>query len=134
MSIFEEYVDRLGDVYSATIYVAKEARRRAESTDNLILHSEAISWVISGEQPAILSMKDKSPTEANSIRSQVNETLAYVEDLGVCESVKLSINSSISNKHLIYIYKDVPDSNQQARVRVLTNILWYTLNLDKYSN
>ena len=134
MSVFQDCVDKLGDVYSATIYIAKEARRRAEATDNLLLHSEAISWVITGEKPSILSTVDNLPTKDNYIQSQVNETLKYIDDLGVAESVKLSINSSISNKHLIYIYKDVPNDHQQARVRVLTNMLWYNLHFDKHSN
>lgn len=131
---FHQLEQELGSSYAAVNLIASEARKLATQYDNKILHSEAIDWYLTGNKPKILNDKYKLYTSSNYVRSYVDEVLSYVDDIGVCESVRHSISASRSSNHLIYVYKDVSDDFRQARVRVLTRIIWYDLNLDRRSN
>lgn len=124
---------QLGSAYAAVNYISSEARKLASKYDDLILHSEAIEWIVTGKKPKILSNISKVCNRSNYVKSYIDEVLCYVDDNNVCESVRYSINASKSSNHLIYVYKDVPDPSRQARVRVLTRMIWYDLNLNRRS-
>lgn len=130
---FQKLEQQLGSSYAAVNYISSEARKLASKYDNLILHSEAIDWIITGEKPKILSDIGKLCTRPNYVKSYIDEVLCYIYDINVCESVRHSINASRSSNHLIYVYKDVPDRSRQARVRVLTRMIWYDLDLNRRS-
>lgn len=132
VTMFQQLSEELGDAYQAVNHIAAQARKLAESHNNVILHSEAINWVITGVKPDILEQVDKLPDKPNFFRSYVDEALAYVSDGPVRRSAKSSIFASKSARHLIYIYRDVSDPHRRARVRVLTRMVWYNLKLDKY--
>lgn len=130
---FHKLEHKLGSPYAAVNYISSEARKLASKYDNVILHSEAIDWVITGEKPKIISGVGKLSTKLNYVKSYIDEILCYVDDASVCESVRYSIDASRSSNHLIYVYKDVPDESRQARVRVLTRMIWYNLDLNRRS-
>lgn len=128
---FRELTNQLGSPYAAVNYISSEARKLANKYDNIILHSEAIDWVVTGEMPDILKNNKykRIPHRKSNLRSYMDELLSYVDDEAVCESVRYSIYASKSSNHLIYVYKDVSDESRQTRVRVLTRMIWYNLNL-----
>jgi hypothetical protein len=124
--IFEEYVNRYGSVFGACNAIAFKARKRAEATDNLVMHSEAISWVLSDVEPLII--QDFAQTRrkyCSSVCISVTQSvLDLVNDTEVKDAVEASIKESRRKKHLLYIYKDISDIYKQGRVRVLCNIIW----------
>lgn len=128
-SKFQDYVDNCnGNIYAAVNYVAKAARTRAETHNNIILHSEAISWVLTGETPQILNDIDVAQSNHSYALSYIDEVLSCVDDSDVCECVRMSLKYSKKSNHLIYVYNGVPDTERQARVRILVRMIWYHLN------
>ena len=121
---FQHIAKSFDSVYEATMYVAKTARRYAEKTNNRVLHSEAIDWVLTGETPEILNQSHRRAI------SYIDDLLSEVSDSLVCRSVRCSVYESTRNKHLIYRYIDVNDEPRRARVRVLTNMIWYRTSND----
>lgn len=127
--LFQKYIDAFGSIYAAVSAVSKAARNIANKYDNVILHSEAITWVLTGERPPILERYNEiQERRKNPDIHIINEMLSYVDDKQVCECVKLSINRTKQNNHLIYIYKGISDENKKARVRILTRMIWYQIH------
>lgn len=124
MNEFEELVDNCysGNRYAACMYVAKEARRRATACKDDVLDSESISWVLTGKReiPSVSTQKKIEKWFANQY-----DILNYVEDAQIRKSVTRSLGISKTLKHLTYAYEKSLNECEMARVRVLTNILWY---------
>ncbi len=121
----DRYIQLCGSRFSATVFVANEARRLADKYQNVISHAEALSWVLSGEVPQnVKYYKDK--LEQRSLRplQSANEYLENILDDQVKQSVWRSLVKSNQSGHLIYQYIEVYDKYRQARIRVLTNMLW----------
>lgn len=116
---FQQIAKSFDSVYGATMYVAKSARRYAEDSHNLVLHSEAIDWVLTGEVPEILNQSHRRTI------SYIDDLLSQVSDASVRRSVRCSVYESMKNKYLVYKYIDVLDEPRRCRVRVLTRMIWY---------
>lgn len=121
---FEDLADNVynGNRYAACMYVAKEARRRATNCEDSVLDSESISWVLTGKRN--VSKKDQKKLIEKWYSNQY-DILNYVENEDIRTSVSKSLGISKSLKHLVYAYEKSLNESEQARVRVLTNILWY---------
>lgn len=124
--IFDGYTKQCGSPYIACNLISSKARELAERNNNIIMHSEAISWVLSDIKPQILSIYEKNKQKyRNSVCITVTqEVLELVSDSEVTDAVESSIRQSRREKHLIYMYKDITDAPRQSRVRVLCNIIW----------
>lgn len=121
---FEDLANNVynGNRYAACMYVAKEARRRAAKCEDSVLDSESISWVLTGKRN--VSKKDQKKLIEKWYDNQY-DILNYVENKDIRASVSKSLGISKSLKHLVYAYEKSLNESEQARVRVLTNILWY---------
>lgn len=121
---FEDLADNVynGNRYAACMYVAKEARRRAAKCEDSVLDSESISWVLTGKRN--VPKKDQKKLIEKWYSNQY-DILNYVENKDIRTSVSKSLGISKSLKHLVYAYEKSLNESEQARVRVLTNILWY---------
>lgn len=125
---FQQFIDMCdGNVYKAVNLVAKLARQKAEATNNLVLHSEAISWVLTSETPQILNEVSNPKDCASYSTAYISDVLSYIDDIQVCDAVRTSLKHSKKEHHLIYLYRDVSDEHRRARVRVLTRMIWYNL-------
>lgn len=123
---FQKYVDLCGgNFYVATTYVSKKARELANDYNNVISHSEALSWIISNKKPAILNNYDDilKLREQRSLSFAI-QSLSNISDEDVKEAVLASIKKSKEVDHLIYQYPNVYDKYRQARVRILCRKLW----------
>ena len=105
--------------------IAKISRRLADQENNRVLHSEAISWCVSGETPKILSMPQLPRSDVRIVQAYVDDTLFGVDNLDVVDSVRVSIRESFRANHLIYVYSKVLDECTCARIRILTNMIWW---------
>lgn len=134
-SEFDKLAAAIGNTYAAVRFVSKKARNLSIKYDNQILDSEAISWVVTGKKPKSAVEYDKLIHKYNHIqhmttkhiKSVVHEYLCYVDDEAVCKSVKASMKASKEARHLVYVYIDVDTDYQEARVRILTRMIWYSL-------
>lgn len=118
-----------GNRYMAVNYIVKLARKLTAKYNYMLLDSEAISWLLTGAQPKIVTYYYKSLHNKKSPQHAfIDDILCYVDDKGVSFCVNQSIQMSQKANHLIYIYTGVSDEHRQARIRVLTRIIWYNLH------
>lgn len=121
---FKQLEEKLGSKYLAINYVSTLARKLKKSVDDCISESEAITWALTGEKPEIRK-------KTNYIDySSLDEVLCYVDDVDVCESVRMSYMKSLKEKHLLYRYKEGINYYQKARVRILVRMVWYNMEGD----
>lgn len=122
---FDALAAALGSPYAAVNYISKAARRKMKQHNNIILESEAISWVLTGEEPR--ARKCKSLYDISHDLPYLEEILCYVDDEDVCESVRESYKESLGAHHLIYCYHNNLDEFRKSRVRILTRMIWYNI-------
>lgn len=130
----EKYIELCGSRFLATVFVANEARRLADKYQNVISHAEALSWVLSGCVPK--NIKDyKKLIEQRELRPlrSAQAYLANILDEDVRRSVWVTLNKSKQFGHLIYHYEGVYDKYRQARVRVLSNMLWNKMREEDFN-
>lgn len=121
-----EYIQRCDSPFAVVNKIAQLAREKEQDCNNHILHSEAITWVVQGVEPAKRD-KDtfsKLPSVVKN-ENKLNEVLCYIDDTDICKAVRESFITSKHNKFLTFIYNDIADEPRKCRVRVLTRMLWY---------
>lgn len=121
---FDTYLKAFENVFAAINYVSAVARRRRNAVHNCITESEALTWVISGEEPINLRPNLKQYYKhKNRAIEYVNDRLCYIDDKDVRRAIQLTIQDYRSSGHLIYNYNNISDDPRQARVRILCNII-----------
>ena len=135
MSLLDDYVIMtelakiLGSNYAAVQYVSRVARHFTAKYDYLPLHSEALSYAIRGEMPPNFSALTDTKSRTNYRRLYIRELLSTLDDKEVRDAVYTSITTSLRHQNLTYVYNKIKDESQQARIRILTNMLWYEFTL-----
>lgn len=126
-SMIDELTETLGNRFTAINYLSSLARKKAEDVNDVILHSHALNWILTGEVPYVV----EHPVTVLSEREQQIEAaydyLLYVEDREVATAAESSLHNSLEFNHLTYIYNNINDLTRQARVRVITRMLWALL-------
>lgn len=118
-----KYEKLTGTKFGAAMYVAHLARNYAEAHDNYTLHSEAVTWALTGEVPK--SAKDYENGRYRSReRTDALDRVKYIDDREVRDAVYATIRDSRANSHLIYNYNGVQDASKRSRIRVVSNIVW----------
>lgn len=121
-----DYINKSNRPYEVVKNIAKLAREKEQECNRHILHSEAITWVVQGIEPAERNKDQYTKTLATvKNENKLNELLSYVDDVEVSEAVKHSFIKSKHNKFMTFIYDGISDVSRQTRVRVLTRMLWY---------
>lgn len=119
---FEKLASLLGSTFAAINYVACMARIKLIENNNQILQSQAISWVLTGNEPKYKTQKIDPLSQ--TIRPIIDEMLCYIDDELVRESIRCSYEASVKADHLIYMYHpDLPDG-YHAKVRIILNMIW----------
>lgn len=119
---FRRNLEYSSDQYNIVKQVQSKARTMAESYENHIFHSEAITHVVHDTIPDIGYVYEDE-YEAY----QMKEMFCYIDDKSVCDAVYDSFYESKAKNKLQYVYNDITDENVRARVRILTRQLWYSL-------
>lgn len=119
---FRRNLEYSSDQYNLVKQLQSKARKMAESYDNRIFHSEAITHVVHDTIPDIGYVYEDE-YEAY----QMKEMFCYIDDKSVCDAVYDSFYESKAKNKLQYVYNDIIDENVRARVRILTRQLWYSL-------
>lgn len=111
-----------GNRYAAINVAVKQAKDILRLTDHRILDSEALSWIVFGQDHIELSkVRTKSTLDV-----LLDKYLGSVNDADICNAVTLSLIQSYANKQLEYDYGSV-ETWKHARIRVLCNIIWNEL-------
>lgn len=122
---FRKKLESSTTVYEDINKITKDARKLSSEMNHKLLHSDAITCVIHGTNPECEAWKDcDDEYEATVIR----DMFCSIEDKEICDAVYDSYYDSKSANHLIYVYNDISDKSNQARVRILTRMLWYHLH------
>lgn len=124
------YIQHCDSPYSVVNTIAQISREKAAQCNNYILESEALTWVIQGIQPDILQQPYKNSNKCMTPYQMdyLNDTLCYIEDKQVCKAVKDSVIASQKSKYLIYLYNNIDNESKKARVRILTRMIYDTIN------
>ncbi len=103
--------------YLAIMQMAKTTRNICSSLDNRITVSVALDYAAQGNTP--------NPKDFPDHRlDRVKEYVAYIDDISLKSAIIRSYELSLQKNNLIYEYQNVSDEFQQARVRIIMNILW----------
>lgn len=122
---FKEYEETFGSTFAAIKYISLLARKRCNEVNHCITESQALSWVVTGEEPADLSKyRAVQKAKKHKIKYYTKDRLMYIEDTEVRTAVSFSIDESRRQGYLVYVYGDIQDTCRQSRVRVLTNMVW----------
>ena len=120
-----EYINKHGGKYNATVFVGKKARQLCEKYDHVISHAEAITWLLSGVVPeGVKQYETKIKQREQRSLWYAKEYLSNILDQEVVESVLASIRKSEEKHHIEIVYKSILDENRRARVRILTRKIW----------
>lgn len=128
---FNKLEKTTGNRYAAVQEVIKQARVKYRETNYKILPSEAISWALDGTVPESVKKGYVNKKPYSVVDEAFDSYLFDIDDEDVRESVKTSINLSYSRGHLVYRYEMTLDKFRQARVRVITNMLWDKIQKDR---
>ena len=123
---FDKYLNICrGNKFEAVNLIASLARSLVIKYDNMILHSEALAWLLTGERPDVIDAQGKIKTVPSYRLSYMDDILSCVDDVDICEAVRYSIAKCNESNNLVYFYKNVPDDARQSRVRILVRMIWY---------
>lgn len=121
---FRKFLEVQDNKYGLILGVARQAKELSEDYDDLILHSEAITHTIHGTKPRL-----KDITRWESEAFEIKDMFCSIEDVSVCNAVYDSFYASKEEGNLLYVYNNIENPFIQARVRILTRILWDKLHM-----
>ena len=132
---FDELARNIGNRYAAVRFISKQTHKLSIRYHYEIIDSQLISWILTGIKPKSVIRYESQIKIENRIRSLsdreitsvLDEILCYVDDSNICDSVRCSIIKSKELHHLIYVYKNIQNESQMARVRILTRMVWHSL-------
>ena len=122
---FRKFLEVQDNKYGLILGVARQAKELSEDYDDLILHSEAITHTIHGTKPRL---KDITRWETEAF--EIKDMFCSIEDVQVCNAVYDSFYASKEEGNLLYVYNNIENPFIQARVRILTRLLWDNLHMD----
>lgn len=129
---FESEVNKChGNRYAAINKLCRRARQLSASANNPIKQIDSIHWALSNVPPDSLITQQSVMPEYERM---MEEYLCQVENEGIANSVRTSFSQSIKIGHLVYVYQDDLNAYQEARVRIITNMLWYQLLEERKKN
>ena len=122
---FRKFLEVQDNKYGLILGVARQAKELSEDYDDLILHSEAITHTIHGTKPRL-----KDITRCETEAFEIKDMFCSIEDVQVCNAVYDSFYASKEEGNLLYVYNNIENPFIQARVRILTRMLWDNLHMD----
>ncbi len=125
---FKQIVDlNGGNIFAAVARIGSDARQLAAKTDNVLMHSEAITYRVTAELPDDLSLRIKYHNRISYKQTLISNVLEHVTESDIKQCVKSSIRASMRKHNLTYLYGSISSKPKQQRIRILTNMIWYQL-------
>lgn len=123
-TVIDQLTDTYGSKFAAINYVSKWARYLAQEYGDSILHSSALNWIITGNRPRRFNKISSMYSYQDMMYDTALDLLNYIDDEEVSDAVFRSVMHSREENHLIYEYNNIYDDPRQARIRILTKIIW----------
>jgi hypothetical protein len=123
-----DYLNRCDDPFRVVVEIAQEARMRAESTMPCMLHSVALTWVMTGVRP-----EEADRRQAKAVlkkKPQLDDYLYQIDDADIRDAVRQSFYATQRANHLEFKYEKIVNISIQSRVRVLTRMIYDKLKDD----
>lgn len=125
---FKAWVERCnGNVYKAVYELGQAAAKLVKDCNNKISNAEGISWVLNGHKPDYENRRSYWDTKKAIIEEYIDTNLELIDDGQIIKCVRSSVWNSLDHRYLVYDYKDVDDESRRARIRILTNLIWYEI-------
>ena len=121
-----------GNRYSATMCLADGARTLLDRYNNQLLESEAITWLLTGDRPTHLRETPKRRKRYNWRKAWATDRLSDVLDTEVKTAVIQTLRESMKYEDLEFCYCAIMDVERQARVRILSRIIWTAIQQEEY--
>lgn len=131
--LFEKkYLSKTDNVFEAVNMLSQDAYAIYHTYEGKLLKSECLTCAITGRLPENISKrKTLLEIEATYRSKYIREALCEIDDIDVRKSVFVTLNTSIENKFLSYRYLSGMSDGQKARVKVISNMIWYNLYQEK---
>lgn len=138
---FDKLSSKCESRFEAIQQLAKLSRQKMVQSNNVISESEALTWALTDEKPKDLKRRMKIKETLQNVYQPVRfyqeqymeDLLSSVDDIDIRHSVRKSFDKSKEAGHLIYMYINELSDGNKARVRILTNLVWYYDTSDKYN-
>ena len=121
---FKEFSKGYSNIYEAVRDLGLAARKLCNDMYDVPLHSEAISWILSGDTPDLSEKIEQAKTIKIPMIGYMEELLNYVDDEDIKQSVRDSINASRTRRNLVFLYT-TSDESKQTRIRVIARLIWF---------
>lgn len=115
-----KHLERSPNRYAEVKAIANKAKQIADMYDGQMFHSEAITCAMTEHLP-----KYDYKQLDSKLDLLIKDMFCETEDSDVKFAVYDSLMLSRKKHYLIYVYNNIEEAGRQARVRVLTNLLWY---------
>lgn len=123
-----KYLEDTDNVFEAINTWSKDARALKSQTQGRISNSEALSSALTDTLPKNLNERLSVPrAEYAYVIRYIKESLSQIDDKLVKGSVAQTLNTSMSRKHLVFLYLGNLSEAQKARVRIVSKLIWYNL-------
>lgn len=120
--LFNKLADQVGNRYLAVKFLARASRNLARNYDVCALESELLTWALTGDLP------DLTQRKYQSLRSQeiynLYDTMSYVQDKEVVDTVVEGYKQSVKAHHLLYHQNPSLDEYRQGRANILLRMVW----------
>ena len=120
---FRKFLETQPNKYELVLDVARDARKLSAEYDEELMHSKAITHTLHGTKP---KMKEICRWESEAIK--IKDIFCSIDDRDIRDAVYDSFYASKEANNLKYVYNDIREPYKQARVRILTRMLWYSLH------
>ena len=123
-----ENLDNFNSSYAAVLELATAARLYMQKHNYVPLASEAIHYVLTGEEPEIVKDSAKYTYATDSHKSsnldKIDDVYHGIDDVTIRQAVKDSVTLSLKKNNLIYKYNELTDEYSKTRVRVATRMIF----------
>lgn len=125
---FEQLSNTMGNQYKAVNHIIDTARDIMEANTS-ILESQALTWAITGEKPqSIVDTEQAVNTLYKDFNSLLHNVLCEISDSKIRLCVLRTYKYSKAHNRLIFVYLPNMSDSAQAKIRVISRILWYNQN------
>lgn len=123
-----QYIANCDNVFEALNSYSRDALELKENSDGKLSDSECLSCIVTDKLPDNLKHRIKvEVAETEYIKNYIYKALADVDDVKVKRCVIVSLATSRKHHNLTYQYQHGLSDGQKSRVRVLCNMIWYSL-------
>lgn len=123
-----QYLSKTSNVFEAINLWVDDSKELEASYQTRLSSSEALSSLLTHSFPKNLDRrKFVKDSDTRYVKAYIREVLSQIDDYEIRISVLQTLNHSMSEKNLVFVYLDKLSDAQRARVRIISRLVWYNL-------